>query len=150
MSLRSCSLPSPISTRLPHQVSPPNPNSPGRHSAGALHGHLGSLLPPRGSNLLFAERCHQRLQETVSSSSLSRFRNLSPCCFFSPPFFFFFKFKGLFFYYFFFPSGCVRPVAWRQASYSSLSFSVQISCLSFIHTTKPRTYLPPSNNPGET
>jgi len=39
--------------------------------------------------------------------------------------------------FFFFPSGCVRPVAWRQASYSSLSFSVQISSLSFIHTTKP-------------
>lgn len=100
MSLRSCSLPSPISTRLPHQVSPPDPNSPGRHSAGALHGHLGSLLPPRGSNLLFAERCHQRLQETVSSSSLSRFRNLSPCCFFFFPFFL--NLRDFFFLLFFF------------------------------------------------
>lgn len=47
----------------------------------------------------------------------------------------FFSFKGLFF--FSPPSGCVRAVAWRQASYSSLSFSVPISSLSFIHTTKP-------------
>lgn len=51
-------------------------------------------------------------------------------------------FVGFFFHlrdFFFFspPSGCVRAVAWRQASYSSLSFSVPISSLSFIHTTKP-------------
>lgn len=60
----------------------PAPNSPGRDSAGMLHGHLGSLLPPRVSNLVFAERCHQCLQQTVSSSSLSRFRNLSLLFFF--------------------------------------------------------------------
>lgn len=60
----------------------PAPNSPGRDSAGMLHGHLGSLLPPRVSNLVFAEQCHQCLQQTVSSSSLSRFRNLSLLFFF--------------------------------------------------------------------
>lgn len=53
----------------------------------------------------------------------------------------FFLFKGLFF-----SSGCVRPVAWRQASYSSLSLSVQISSLSLslFHSYHQALNLPPT------
>lgn len=77
----------------------------------------------------------------LQSGVTSAFRRLShpPLCLASEisvcVCFFFFYLRDFFF--FFFPSGCVRPVAWRRASYSSLSFSVQISSLSFIHTTKP-------------
>lgn len=135
-------LPSWVQRGVPRALLPPSPstaettrakNLPWSKSEGRAHGHLGSLLPPQVSNLVFAERCHQCLQETLSSSSLSRFRNLCVWCFF-------FLFKGLFF--FFFPSGCVRLVAWRQASYSSLSLSVQISSLSL-----SLSFIPPSPEP---
>lgn len=121
----------------PAWLCPPKPpraaNLPGLESERGLHGHLGSLLPPRVPNLVFAERCHQCLQSLSHPSPLCLASEICVCGGFFC--WVFFSFKGLFF--FSPPSGCVRAVAWRQASYSSLSFSVPISSLSFIHTTKP-------------